>query len=505
MLFLCSAVCLYAQSGSFLLSINGEKISRAEFEEAYRKQNFQGDSINEFLQQFVDRRLKITEARSLKLDTTPEYLAAIAEYERKNDFNLLSVIEAGQPLWEQYCQQQKSLPQSERVKVMQIFKAMPQNSTAVEQEKTIQAMDVLYAQLAADSLVDFADYVNKYSEDKRCVEVGRLETLPEFEQTVFSMNEGQISKPFITPSGIHIVKVIAKRRMPTEEEMADTFRSRMIRKYKGDHHLSFLQYAKDMLNYLPDPGHIKELLIKGDTRGVLFTLDGTAYTGADFHTFAENNPKGIKRQFDDYVTKMILDDLQAKAERESSASDSTLESRNEDILIAEITRREVTDKAREKAGLTAYFSVHKKEYRWEYPRFKGVILHTRNKKQFRVAKKLVKKKPFEDWTSIITTHFNTGDQIQIEAEQGIFAPGDNAFVDKLVFKQGIAPPHLSFPSTYVIGKKVKGPERYEEALEAVLSDYENYLEKRWLEHLHGRYRVEINEEVLKTVNNHRTN
>ena len=38
---------------------------------------------------------------------------------------------------------------------------------------------------------------------------------------------------------------------------------------------------------------------------------------------------------------------------------------------------------------------------------------------------------------------------------------------------------------------------------SVLSDYQDQLEKEWVESLRRKYPVEINEDVLKTVNNHK--
>ena len=98
--------------------------------------------------------------------------------------------------------------------------------------------------------------------------------------------------------------------------------------------------------------------------------------------------------------------------------------------------------------------------------------------------------------------FNAGAQPQIQAEQGVFAPGDNAYVDDLVFKGKDATPLVSFPFTAVLGKKVKGPDDYQEVKDRLVADYQTYLDGRWVDRLRSSAKVEINQEVLKTVNNH---
>ena len=63
--------------------------------------------------------------------------------------------------------------------------------------------------------------------------------------------------------------------------------------------------------------------------------------------------------------------------------------------------------------------------------------------------------------------------------------------------------HLAtFPFTAVLGKKVKGPDDYQEVKDRLVADYQTYLDGRWVDRLRSSAKVEINQEVLKTVNNH---
>ena len=49
---------------------------------------------------------------------------------------------------------------------------------------------------------------------------------------------------------------------------------------------------------------------------------------------------------------------------------------------------------------------------------------------------------------------------------------------------------------------MKGPETYQEVRGLLVGDYQNYLEERWIAQLRSTAKVEINQEVLKTVNKH---
>ncbi|MBT0709053.1 hypothetical protein INE91_02886 [Phocaeicola vulgatus] len=91
-------------------------------------------------------------------------------------------------------------------------------------------------------------------------------------------------------------------------------------------------------------------------------------------------------------------------------------------------------------------------------------------------------------------------------EAGVFQIGTNRYIDKLVFKCGSFQPEPDLPYTFVMGKKLKkGPESYEDVREAVVKDYLTVYEDAWLKDLKQKYKVEINQEVLKTVNNNGSN
>ena len=128
-------------------------------------------------------------------------------------------------------------------------------------------------------------------------------------------------------------------------------------------------------------------------------------------------------------------------------------------------------------------------------------MHCVDKKTAKQAKKQLKKVPEKEWEDILRKTFNTSGDEKIKIEQGIFADGDNKYIDKLVFKKGGFESVMSYPFTIVAGKKQKGPDDYREVIEQVRKDYRNYLNAYWERELEESGKVEINQEVLKTVNN----
>jgi peptidyl-prolyl cis-trans isomerase SurA len=89
-------------------------------------------------------------------------------------------------------------------------------------------------------------------------------------------------------------------------------------------------------------------------------------------------------------------------------------------------------------------------------------------------------------------------------EKGIFKKGDNAFIDKMVFKKDTTVTAVKdYPIDAVYGKLLKkGPEEYEDVKGLVVADYQEELEKAWVADLRRKYSFKVNQDVLKTVNKH---
>ena len=117
-------------------------------------------------------------------------------------------------------------------------------------------------------------------------------------------------------------------------------------------------------------------------------------------------------------------------------------------------------------------------------------------------KKFLKKLSPDEWQDAIRLGVNSNGPIVAGVEQGLLAPGDNPYVDDMVFKMSDSRPMEGFPYTSVIGKKKKGPEHWTEVGDRLWADYRNYKDACWIEDLRNSAKVEINQEVLKTVNNH---
>ena len=496
----------FAQEDPVLMRINGKEILRSDFGYAYRCHLANADaevSPTEYTKLFILRKLKVDAAETLGIDTTLSFRDQQKEYlERLRKSYLIDTLMLDSCSRILY-QKIQSTYGNGQVQVMQLFKSLPQTITARRLQEEQNRMDSLYRLIESQPDIDFISLVEKYSDDKRCQWIKTLQTTSELEKVAFSLSKGEVSQPFFTPEGLHILKVIDKKEMPVYENVSGILAKRLNNLQvlnKGTEVV--VERLKKEFQYTLNQLGIEELLGQGETTQTLFIIDGQEYTGTMFKRFAASHPLSIKRQLDGFIAKSLLDYESEQLESKHPEVRHAVQEFTEDYLVTEVTRQRIDlPSVNDRAGLATYFKFHQEDYRWKSPRYKGIILHCADKKIAKQAKKLLKKAPEKEWADTLQKTFNTSGDEKIKVEQGIFADGDNKYIDKLVFKKGEFEPVMYYPFTIAVGEKRKGPDDYREVIERVRKDYRNHLYTYWERELLASGKVEINEEVLKTVNN----
>ena len=116
---------------------------------------------------------------------------------------------------------------------------------------------------------------------------------------------------------------------------------------------------------------------------------------------------------------------------------------------------------------------------------------------------MLKGKPFDQWTEVLRSTFNADSVLRIRVEKGIFKMGDNALVDKDVFSLDATPkPVKDYPNDATFGTVLKAPKEMNDVRAQVVADYQEALEQGWLAILRERFPVEVDKNVLATVNKH---
>lgn len=445
-----------------LMSINGKDIRRSEFEYAMNKNNAavgeEGQSVEEYLQMFIDFKLKVAEAVAMRLDTLPSFIeeyknnrAQMAEpYLIDNDY-----IE--REAYGIYAKDSATIGVSGFVKVAHIFKPVQQQASEAVDAEAAMAIKAAYEKLQAGaSFVEAAEAAGVKPNVLQPFDIVKGQAYKEFEDVAFSLADSTFSQPLRSPAGYHIIMKYGSR--------------------------PFGQYAE-----------YREAIIKMlEQRGI---------------RNAARRARGAQlvKEMGSHLTP----------EQALAVEDSLLESKYPDfgnlmteyhdgLLFFEVCTREIWDKAaKDEKALAKYFKKNKKKYKFDTPRFRGAVVYANDRQDIDSAKILFGNAPLDDYRAIMKGHFYADSTYAIRLEMGMFTIGSNGWVDKMVFGQGDGGKmKRGFELVDVVGNIVEKPESYHDVRGLVVNDYQRELEEKWVKGLRRKYKVKVYPEVLKTVNNH---
>ena len=457
----------FAQNDPTIMTINGQPVSRSEFEYSYNKNNSEGvidkKSVNEYVDLFINYKLKVQAAMDAHLDTLPSFKAEFLQY-RDQQIRPMVIddkdVEAeAHKIYNET--RQRVCSTGGLVKPAHILIRMGQKATADEQNRARLKADSVYQALRKGA--SFSDLAQKCSDDKGTAVRGGVlswiskgQTVKAFENAAFSMKIGELSKPVQSEFGYHIIKLMGKQ--------------------------DFFPYdsVKNDIHRFIDARGIRERII-------------------------DEKLDSICKSSGQPTKEAVLDQMTAKATSSDEKLKYLVQEYHDGLLLYEISNRLVWDKAaKDEKALAAYFAKNKKKYNWEQPRFKGIAYHVKNAADVAAVKKAVKGKPFDEWGDVLRTTFNADSVTRIRVEKGIFKQGDNALVDNRVFKKDVkVDPVKDYPIDATYGKVLKkGPQEYSDVKALVVADYQEQLEKEWVAQLRKKYKFVVNQDVLATVNKH---
>ena len=192
----------------------------------------------------------------------------------------------------------------------------------------------------------------------------------------------------------------------------------------------------------------------------------------------------------DPVEKVMLDHTQSfrMEELENGLLVASLDAYLEDTLVCS------------ESDLENYFEKNREQYGWGIPHYRGAVIHCQDKKEAKKIKKYLSKYPIALWKDAWERMPKEISE-KCLMEIGMFSIGKNPYVDKLAFKCGEYQPLKDYPYTWVLGKKLKkGPTGYQDVYEDLKEDCLKAKKEAEIEAFIQKNKVEIDEEVLKTVN-----
>jgi len=381
----------------------------------------------------------------------------------------------------------------------------------------------------------FEDLARKFSDDKQTSDMGgQLQPfkggrLPkEFEDAAFAIkNNGDVSGPVLTPYGWHLIKRIDRKELPPFDAVKNELKAKVNRDSRSQmgrtvllenirKEYSFKENIKmrDEFKKVVDTTYLKATWTADRAKVLgnkeMFNIGGKSYTQNDFANYIESQMtfrtqddafEVIKPMYAKWAEESLIDYEDSQLERKYEDFRNLVREYREGILLFDLTDQKVWSKAvRDTSGLKEFYEKNKTRYMWD-DRADVTTYKCLNEKIAKDVRKMLAAKKQEK--EILET-INKTSQLNLSVENVMYLKGENKNVDAN-WKEGIVAKDIKDNNegkvlVMVINKVLpKQPKTLPEARGLVTADYQNHLEAEWLDYLKNKYKVKINDDVLKTV------
>lgn len=401
-----------------------------------------------------------------------------------------------------------------------------------------QKIDSIYQLLEAEA--NFEEMAERYSEDGRSASKGgylgffginQLQTA--FEEAAYAIPEdGQYSEPIQTTIGWHIIKRISKRtiqpyqieksrlqQLVKKDARHEEARLAMIERIKKEGNLRLYEdkiktfadtVADNLLTFkwkAPAEKSSTVIMELGDNYQVTLG-DFTDYLGSASRDRIRMGrtteiPAAVKTLFDRFVESEVMRYEETQLEKKYPEFKYLMNEYEEGILLFEVTKMEVWDKAsQDTTGLKAHYERVKDKFRWD-ERAKAVTYYIlpEAKNQLQEIKAYVADHSMKE----VLEKYNTPEKNLIRAEEKMAEKTkDNLFFkmpwkEKAVSEIGIDGKTKNFFFTKIEEIIPPTTKTLDEARGYIIADYQEYLEREWIRELKKQYDVEINKKVFKDL------
>jgi peptidyl-prolyl cis-trans isomerase SurA len=207
-----------------LMSINNEKVTKTEFLNVYKKNNINSQvldkkSLDEYLNLYLNFKLKVCEAKEMGLDTSKSFKTELKGYRDQLAQPYLTDKEVTDELIKQAYDRMKWDIRASHILVKVKPNASPADTLAAYnkilkiKERIIKGED--FGKVAEEVSDDPSAKDNpekKYTGNKGDLGFFTVfDMIYPFEDAVYSMKVGELSKPVRTEYGYHLIKVTDKR------------------------------------------------------------------------------------------------------------------------------------------------------------------------------------------------------------------------------------------------------------------------------------------------------
>lgn len=392
-------------------------------------------------------------------------------------------------------------------------------------------IEKIYAKIQEGT--SFEEAVVQYSEDRgSAAREGKLakftvnRIVPEFVETIKKMKPGEIAPPLKTIYGFHIIKFIGNEPPGSFEDEKAALKDRIAKdgRAKKSEDAVIAQIKKETgfaLNQKNAGQFISSLdssLLQGtfntdsfkSNKKALFKLNKKAYSVADFAAFVAKNQKKQEgmtpeaygyKLLNEFVHESCIAFEDARLETKHKEFGALMNEYRDGILLFDLMDKKVWSYAvKDTSGLKEFYSNNKNNYMWG-ERANATIFTVSNSEEVAKTRQLIEALPDD---GSIAQAFDADSIRSVRIQPGKFERGDNRFLDQVEWKENSIHQVFSDVDNHTLIIKIREiqpplPKELDEARGMITSDYQNHLEKMWVEELRSKYPVTVRHQLLDEV------
>lgn len=378
----------------------------------------------------------------------------------------------------------------------------------------------VFAKLKQGDAFDFL--AKQYSDDKNsAIKGGKLakfsasRMIKSFSDVAFSLeNENDVSEPFKTQYGWHIVKLIKKHPVKNFDELKDNLSKKIEKSQRvGIVGKSIAGRLKEEYTIVVNKDNF-DAYMKNDTASISEKLNSPIFAInkksvllkglIDYNN--SQSKKTLKNAYDDFLNQEVLNYYKDNLENTDAEFSATMQEYRDGLLLFDLLQEKIWTKAeKDTVALVEYFNKNRTNYKWNERANLVLATCTKSDKATLVKQLLEQGKSIDE----IKKSVNEGATIHVLFSEGILEKGNVKLPINYAFMKGVSKVYNDDKNHFVIVKvnEIIPPSLKElkEAKGLVINDFQKELEDSWIVELRNTYNVKVKKKVVKKIVKENTN